>query len=102
MSDLSGDQRGEQHQPGAAEEIQAGDEPEEEVPQRAGPTQRLDLSFTFQSSFFLLQQAQPISDDARGHMTAEDSAELSTWLLIRTLSLFILQISFLMFLTSWI
>lgn len=44
--DLSGDQRGEQHQPGAAQEIQAGDEPEEEVPQRAGPPQRSDPQMT--------------------------------------------------------
>lgn len=40
VSDLSGDQRGEQCQSGTAEEIQARDEPEEEMSQRAGPTQR--------------------------------------------------------------
>lgn len=40
VPDLSGDQRGEQHQSGAAEEIQERDEPEEEMSQRAGPTQR--------------------------------------------------------------
>lgn len=39
-SDLPGDQRGEQHQPGAAAQIQARDEPEEEMSQRAGSTQR--------------------------------------------------------------
>lgn len=43
VSDLPGDQPGEQHQPGPAAEIQERDEPEEEVSQRAGATQRSEL-----------------------------------------------------------
>ena len=39
-ADLPGDQRGERSQPVAPEEVQAGDEPEEEVSQRAGAPQR--------------------------------------------------------------
>lgn len=40
LSDLCGDQRGEQNQPGAAAQIQARDEPEEEMSRRACSTQR--------------------------------------------------------------